>query len=84
MFCIIILCAINLVSFSIFAYDKEMAIEGQWRVPEKTLLLWSAAAPFGGLLAMLLCRHKIRNRLFTTVVPMLCIAWAAAIILLKY
>ena len=66
------LVVLNLVSFGLMAYDKRCARTGKWRVPEKTLFL--AAACFGGLggvLGMLLCRHKTKHWYFRVFFPVL-------------
>ena len=54
----IALVILNLVSFSLMAYDKHCAKAGKRRVSEKALFI--AAACFGGLggvLGMAVCRH---------------------------
>ena len=65
---------LNIVSFSLMAYDKRCAQSGKWRIPEKMLFL--AAACFGGLggvLGMMLCRHKTRHWYFRVFFPVLLI-----------
>ncbi len=60
----------SLIAFLLFGWDKLMARRGKSRVPEAALL---CAAVFGGaaggLLGMLLFRHKIRKKRFTVTVP---------------
>ena len=66
------LAVLNLISFGLMAYDKRCAKAGKWRVPEKTLFL--AAACFGGLggvLGMLLCRHKTKHWYFRVFFPLM-------------
>lgn len=59
------LAALNLLSLVSYAADKLCARAGWRRVPERTLLLLSlAGGAAGGLVAMLLCRHKIRKPYF--------------------
>ena len=68
----VILMILNLFSFGLMAYDKQCAKKGKWRVPEKTLFL--AAACFGGLggvLGMVLCRHKTKHWYFKVFFPVL-------------
>lgn len=68
----IVLVLLNLLSFSLMAYDKRCAQTGRWRVPEKTLFI--AAACFGGLggvLGMVLCRHKTKHWYFRVFFPLL-------------
>ena len=61
---------VNVVCFLLFAIDKGKAIRNKWRIPEATLLTVSfLGGALGGLLAMLLCRHKIRKPRFFIGVP---------------
>ena len=69
---VIVLAVLNLISFSLMAYDKRCARLGKWRVPEKTLFL--AAGCFGGLggvLGMFLCRHKTKHWYFRVFFPVM-------------
>ena len=66
-----VLAVLNLLSFCLMAYDKRLAKTGKRRVPEKTLFL--AAACFGGLggvLGMILCRHKTKHWYFRLFFPL--------------
>ena len=66
-----VLAVLNLLSFCLMAYDKRLAKTGRRRVPEKTLFL--AAACFGGLggvLGMILCRHKTKHWYFKLFFPL--------------
>ena len=64
------LLAINIVTFVIFAVDKARAVRGEWRIRESTLLLLAlAGGSAGALLAMVVCRHKIRKAKFVVGVP---------------
>ena len=66
-----VLAVLNLISFCLMAYDKRLAKTGRRRVPEKTLFL--AAACFGGLggvLGMILCRHKTKHWYFRLFFPL--------------
>ena len=66
-----VLAVLNLISFCLMAYDKRLAKTGRRRVPEKTLFL--AAACFGGLggvLGMVLCRHKTKHWYFKLFFPL--------------
>ncbi len=54
------------------AYDKRCAKAGKRRIPEKTLFI--AAACFGGLggvLGMVLCRHKTKHWYFKVFFPLM-------------
>ncbi len=69
---IAVLALLNLVSFGLMAYDKRCAKAGKRRVPEKTLFI--AAACFGGLggvLGMVLCRHKTKHWYFKVFFPLM-------------
>ncbi len=73
---------LNGFSFGLMAYDKGCAKAGRRRVPEKTLFL--AAACFGGLggvLGMVLCRHKTRHWYFRVFFPVLMIVQAAVLVM---
>ena len=75
------LAILNLVSFSLMAYDKHCAKAGKWRVPEKALFI--AAACFGGLggvLGMTVCRHKTRHWYFRLFFPLLLILQVALLV----
>ena len=74
----IVLVILNLVSFSLMAYDKHCAKAGKRRVSEKTLFI--AAACFGGLggvLGMTICRHKTRHWNFRVFFPALLVLQVA-------
>ncbi|WP_286303241.1 DUF1294 domain-containing protein [Vibrio apostichopi] len=51
--------AIGLVTFFVYAKDKRAAINGNWRVPEKTLHILSVA---GGWLGALIAQDKLRHK----------------------
>ena len=78
----IALVILNLVSFSMMAYDKHCAQAGKWRVPEKALFI--AAACFGGLggvLGMVICRHKTRHWYFRLFFPVLLVIQIVLLVL---
>ena len=61
----------DLISFCVMAADKRRARRGEWRVPERTLLLLDFfGGSLGGLLGMALCRHKTRHLKFQVLVPL--------------
>ena len=63
---------INLIAFCLFTIDKLKAITDRWRISEKTLLGISfLGGALGGILAMHLCRHKIRKPLFRYGMPLM-------------
>ncbi|MGE7369773.1 DUF1294 domain-containing protein [Neorhizobium sp. NPDC001467] len=63
---------LNVVVFCVYWWDKQAAIEGEWRVREDTLL---ALAFFGGSLgavtAQQLLRHKTRKEPFRSSLRMI-------------
>ena len=62
---ILYLAGINLVTFAMFAWDKYSAIKGQWRIPEKTLLMLALVGGTpGAIIAQQRLRHKTRKQPF--------------------
>ena len=63
---------INAVGFGIMLYDKYLAKNNLWRIPEKTLF---GIAAFGGsvgcLLGMYTVRHKTKHLKFTIGIPVI-------------
>ncbi len=83
-FAFIILALLNLISFSLMAYDKQCAKAGKWRVSEKALFI--AAACFGGLggmLGMTVCRHKTKHWYFKVFFPLM-LAVQIALLIVGY
>jgi len=70
---IILIAVLNLVSFVLYGIDKHKAKTNRWRISEKTLLLWSAAAPFGAVVGTKVFHHKTKKLKFDTVLFMSCI-----------
>lgn len=61
------LAGINLVTFAVFAWDKYSAINGQWRIPETTLLMLALVGGTpGALAARWRFRHKTRKQPFSS------------------
>ena len=57
--------ALSLVTFLQFGWDKSRARRGKPRIPERGLLAGSVlGGAAGGLLAMLVFRHKVRKPSF--------------------
>ena len=50
---------IGLVTFFVYSKDKRAAINGNWRVPEKTLHIFSVV---GGWLGALIAQDKLRHK----------------------
>ncbi|WP_299695089.1 DUF1294 domain-containing protein [uncultured Vibrio sp.] len=66
---------IGLVTFFVYAKDKRAAINGNWRVPEKTLHILSVA---GGWLGALIAQDKLRHK--TQKQPFRAIYWVTLVI----
>ena len=66
---------IGLVTFFVYAKDKRAAINGNWRVPEKTLHVFSVA---GGWLGALIAQDKLRHK--TQKQPFRAIYWLTVVI----
>ena len=76
----IILAVLNIVSFSLMAYDKRCAQTGKWRVPEKTLFLSAALfGALGGTLGMYVFRHKTKHWYFKLFFPLMLLVQAGII-----
>lgn len=78
--CVIYVAVISLISIIVTIYDKKIAGSGKRRVPEATLLMWSA---LGGSVAMYITmhiiRHKTQHKKFMIGIPLIMILQAAAI-----
>lgn len=62
---------VNIGTFILFAIDKHLAIKGKERIPESTLILFSAiGGALGGLLSMYIFRHKTKKAKFFLSLPM--------------
>ncbi len=56
---------LSLITFILYGVDKKKAKKGEWRIPEKTLLLCSFfGGAVGGVFAMLKFRHKTKHAYF--------------------
>lgn len=63
---------INLVTFVVYARDKNLARRREWRTPESTLFILAiAGGSVGALLAMYLFHHKTRKRAFRFGIPII-------------
>lgn len=62
--------AANLIAFAAYGIDKRRAIRGQWRIPERTLLLHAfLLGGVGAWLGMHVFRHKTKHGIFQLGVP---------------
>ena len=67
-----IICAVNVMVFIMYAYDKIMAVSDRWRVPERVMLLSALCmGATGAYLAMRIFRHKTLKPLFAISVPVM-------------
>ena len=67
-----VLAIANFISFFLMGHDKKRARQGKWRVPEKTLFLATACfGGLGGVLGMVLCRHKTKHWYFKVFFPLM-------------
>ncbi|MDH5896364.1 DUF1294 domain-containing protein [Vibrio splendidus] len=66
---------IGVVTFFVYAKDKRAAINGNWRVPEKTLHIFSVA---GGWLGAFIAQEKLRHK--TQKQPFRSIYWLTVVI----
>ena len=67
---LLLLVAVNLVSFSLYGLDKLKAKKGLWRIKESTLLLVALlGGSLGALLGMEVFRHKTKHWQFKVLVP---------------
>ena len=80
----IYLCIINALSFLLMLIDKQKAKKNRWRIPEQTLLGECAnGGSAGGLLALILLRHKTLHKRFSFGIPAMLVIHLAALYLLR-
>lgn len=61
---------INFISFVIYGIDKQKAVDGQWRIPENTLLFTGfIGGAVGSFIGMKFFRHKTKKLKFRILVP---------------
>lgn len=81
---LILLGVISLITFILYAADKSKAENGEWRIPEGTLLGFSFfGGAIGGYIAMQLVRHKTKHWYFHAV-NILGILWQVALLVFLY
>ncbi|MCU0629556.1 MAG: DUF1294 domain-containing protein [Methanoregulaceae archaeon] len=66
-FVLLLLLLINIIAFFSYYRDKKKAENNAWRTPERILLIWGLAGPFGAYLAMRMFRHKTQKTRFLLV-----------------
>jgi uncharacterized membrane protein YsdA (DUF1294 family) len=66
----IYLLAVNALGFAIMLYDKYLAKNNLWRIPEATLMgIAAIGGSIGCLCGMYTVRHKTRHLKFTLGIP---------------
>lgn len=69
--------AVNIFTLFLMRVDKQKAIKGQFRIPERTFFLLSfLGGAIGTYIGMQLFRHKTQHSKFTVGIPIL-IIWNA-------
>lgn len=78
---LVVVAAINVVTFFAYGIDKFKARHDKWRIPEATLL-WFAffGGALGAFLGMRVFHHKTQHKKFTVLVPLLLVAQLALIV----
>ena len=72
---------INLIALVLCWYDKRAAIRQNWRIRERTLLLYAAIGGSAGLyLGMKTFRHKTKHLKITVLVPLLLLIQSAGLV----
>ena len=83
---IIYLIGINILTFFAMYWDKKKAEKGKWRISEGTLFaLAGGGGSIGGIIGMLVFRHKTKKKRFLLGFPailLLQIAWVVAFMFL--
>ncbi len=79
-----LLCAylllMSLLAFALYSIDKVKAKHGQWRIPERTLILLAyLGGAAGAWIGMQVFRHKTQHTKFRVLVPIALLLWLAAI-----
>ncbi len=81
----IYLAIINLLAFLLFASDKRKAVKKKRRIREATLLFVSfIGGSLGGLLAMMIFRHKTKKLVFRLSMPLMLVLHILLICLLIF
>jgi uncharacterized membrane protein YsdA (DUF1294 family) len=80
---ILYILAMSAIAFCMFAWDKYCAINGLWRIPERTLLLVAAAGGTPGAFAgQKVLRHKTLKQPFGNYLLIIAALQIVAILLL--
>lgn len=78
---IIYLAVINALAFCMYGADKRKAVKGNWRIPEKTLILLAVlGGSVGAIWGMRFFHHKTKHKKFYIGLPFIfAVQMAAAI-----
>ncbi len=81
---LIYLLAVNAVGFAVMLYDKYLAKNNLWRIPETTLFgIAAIGGSIGCLCGMYIARHKTKHLSFTLGIPAILVAQVAVYIFLR-
>ena len=81
---LIYLLAVNAVGFAVMLYDKYLAKNNLWRIPETTLFgIAAVGGSVGCLVGMYMARHKTKHLSFTLGIPAILIAQVAVYFILR-
>ena len=82
---LLVLAAVNVITFAVYGADKRRARKGRRRVPEKTLFLLAlAGGSVGALAGMYAFRHKTRHWYFVWGIPVILAAQLALAVWLAW
>lgn len=81
---LIYLLAVNAVGFAVMLYDKYLAKNNLWRIPETTLFgIAVIGGSVGCLIGMYAARHKTKHLSFTLGIPSILAAQIAVYFFLQ-
>jgi uncharacterized membrane protein YsdA (DUF1294 family) len=61
----------SLIGFALMGMDKRKAVQREWRIPERTLILVAfLGGGIGSFLGMYLFRHKTKHLKFVILLPL--------------
>lgn len=71
----------NLLAFALFGLDKRRARQGQWRVPERNLLLLAVlGGSVGAKTGQRVFRHKTRKQPFAGTLNAICLVQVVVVV----
>ena len=78
---VVVVVAMNLVTFVVYGIDKTKAQQGAWRIPENTLICLAALfGSIGALAGMFMFHHKTRKSKFIIGVPVILVVQVVIVI----